>query len=193
MERNKMDEVYFTGNPAHQASPTAYYGSGGVLIAVTDLSTALGALETIRHQGEGVHEEIQDGDPGLFGAGKDYAHFFRFNELLHGRFYDAGDKPGHPPSGPPLAVDWESIYPMRANPHSSAYPEGSELRQKSDGFNRAYTALLRSLHVALNGQPQKLQEAVAAMYDLRYKATALMRMPSGHGEETAGPGFEFSR
>lgn len=183
-------DKHFSKTPRNQVMAEQYYGSAGELIAVTNLETALTALATIRDQGEGVKDKILDGDPGLFGEGKNYAHYFRFNELVHGRFYDAKDKPSDPPSGGPLKVDWDAVYPMRPNPHAKDFAAGSEVRAKVDGFNRAYSDFLRLLHKAFNGAPERLTDSVPVMYGLRHRAVELMRIPSGGGMN-AGPAFEF--
>jgi hypothetical protein len=52
-------------------------------------------------------------------------------------------------------------------------------------------ALLDELHTALNGKPQRLMQSVVRMYDLKYQAVELMKIPSGDGETTAGPSFEY--
>jgi hypothetical protein len=59
-------------------------------------------------------------------------------------------------------------------------------------FNGGYTRLLRTLHRAFNGAPTVLIEAVPLMYDLKYRAQALMTIPSGRDDgTTVGPSFEF--
>lgn len=182
---------HFVKDHSHQVTSEHYYGGGGALQPVTNLADAVAALQVIRTQGEGADEGMFDGDPGLFGRGKEYAHYFRFNELFHQRFYSRGDRPKSKPSGDPLPVGWKAIYPMRANPHASHYPEGSGVRHKMDEFNRAYSEFLRLMHQCFRGEQAKLIEATAGMYALKYCAIALMNMPSGDGSETAGPAFEY--
>ena len=57
------------------------------------------------------------------------------------------------------------------------YPEGSEVRRKMIEFNRTYMGLLDELHAALNGKPQRMMQSVARMYDLKYQAIELMKIP----------------
>jgi hypothetical protein len=179
----------FVRRPARQITPEAYYGGGGDLIVVTDLESALLALEKIVDQGEGIHHSILDGDV-LVHGGAGYAHYFRFKEIAHGRFYSKDDGVTSPPSGPPLEVDWDQVHNMRPNPKSRDYPAGSALRRTSDDFNRAYWHLLGCLHAACNGRQKALGSAVALMYDLKHMAAELMRVPIGRGDVTAGPTFE---
>jgi hypothetical protein len=178
---------------ARQITPEYYYGGGGEPVPVTDLCSALQALKEIVGQGEGVHHTFFDGDQ-EFGEVEEIAHYFRFKEIYHERYYDlARDKPmpETEPSGKPLAVHWDQVYPMRQDPKMAQYPEGSEVRRKMVEFNRTYTALLDELHTALNGKPQRLMQSVVRMYDLKYQAVELMKIPSGDGETTAGPSFEY--
>ena len=182
---------HFISDHSKQVTPELYYGGGGGIIVVTDLKSALKALKAIVAQGEGLHHTIFDSDDPVFDDERDLAHYFRFNEILLGQFYTRYDKPNSKPSGEKFAVNWKSSYPMRLDPKTDDYPAGSELRQKSDAFNRRYTSLLKALHQVYNGEPQKLMEAVGLMYDLKYQAIALMRVPFGENGETAGPSFEF--
>jgi len=71
------------------------------------------------------------------------------------------------------------------------YPHDSMLWRKAHAFNRSYTDLLDELHTALNGNPKRLNQSVAGMYDLRQQAVELMKIPVGDEEMTAGPSFEY--
>lgn len=183
---------YFINDDAKQVTPELFYGGGdGGIVVVKNLESALKALSVIVSQGEGVDRTIFDGGDLLFDDDRDLAHYFRFNEIYLGQRYTCEDNPDSYPSGQELAVDWDASYPMRCDPKTDDYPAGSELRQKSDQFNGHYTSLLQMLHQAYNGEPQSLRAAVGAMYELKYQAIALMRIPFGDKGETAGPSFEF--
>jgi hypothetical protein len=71
------------------------------------------------------------------------------------------------------------------------YLPGSELREKATAFNRTYMSLLNELHLAANGNPKRLMASVPIMYQLKYQAVELMKIPTGNGDETAGPTFEY--
>lgn len=180
----------FTGDRSHQLGSHHFYGGGGKLIEVHGLADALLAINEIVGQGEGMNGSIVDPDHRLFGEEIEYAHYYRYNELMMERRYLPRDKPQDPPSGPPVVVDWNAVYNMRENPRMADYPPGSELWQKTREFNQTYMALLGSIHHACNGKPETLGQAIPLMYDLKYKAQALMQMPVGGGQ-TAGPSFEF--
>lgn len=191
-------EAVFTGTRDHQVGPEEYYGGAGNIIVVTDpdpeiaLQNALLAFEEIVEQGEGVDHGVFDDDtlPGKHGAEVPVpAHFFRFQEIKLGRHYVPGDKPGAP-TGKALHVDWDAVFNMRENPSMDQYPEGSEIHAGLNAFNEVYTNLLNVLQVSFSGQPGRLREGVGLMYDLKYKAEALMKTPSGDGDTTVGPSFE---
>jgi hypothetical protein len=185
----------FTGAPERQVTPEYYYGGGGVVIPVFDqespLEAALEALYEITGQGEGIDHTIFDGDHEIFGEVEEYAHYFRFNEIYEERYYTDYDTPRSGPTGAPLIVDWERVYNMRPNPKMAHYPEGSELWDKTYAFNRTYMGMLGDLHRALNGRPSLLMEGVAHMYDLKYQAVELMKIPLDRDDMTAGPSFEY--
>jgi hypothetical protein len=57
-------------------------------------------------------------------------------------------------------------------------------------FDQTYFALLRGLERAYNGHPDALRGAVATMYDLRYRAIELLRIPDPKSpEQTLGPSW----
>lgn len=187
------DAALFCGDPARQVSTAAYYGGAGQIVAVTDLRSAMQALQEIVEQGEGLdHASILDGDRDMFHPDRDeVAHYFRFAELALGRRYRPGDTPRSGPSGEPVAVDWEAVRRMRPNPRGADYRPGSEARAASDAFNRCYCDVLRLLELCFNGHPELLAVATGAMYGIKQQAIDLMRLDSGDGQTTAGPSFEW--
>jgi hypothetical protein len=175
----------FVGDPALQITPEYYYSGGGEVVPVTDLKSALAALRLIAEQGEGVGGRIYDVESEL-------AHYYRFKQLLHGRYYLDGDEPDSP-SGPALDVDWDAVYPLKKNASLADYPEGSELRVAALAFNAAYADFLQLLTRAYGGSPDLLIEAVADMFRLRELMTALMHNPiPGQDGVNAGPTFELA-
>jgi CDGSH-type Zn-finger protein len=188
------EDKLFTGDPSRQVRPdTSYYGGSGLIIPVENLESALAALDEIKEQGEGhQHREIWDGDRNMFHPEKqEVAHYFRFQEILAGRGFQLGDTPQSGPTGEEFKVDWDGVYNMRPNPHTADYPKGSEIREQMDLFNRTYSSILRLLQHTFNGQPDFLRIATGAMYELTYQAIELMKLPSGDGETTVGPSFEY--
>jgi hypothetical protein len=182
----------FCGDPARQVTDADVYTGGGHIVTVTSLDSALASLDEIVEQGEGAQFDIWDGDVDVMHPEREQiAHYFRFEELKLGRRYQCGDTPQSGPTGERLAVDWDGVLPMRANPRTSDHAPGSPIRAAQDEFNHTYCALLQQLDQAFNGRPEVLGPAGGAMYGLKDLAQALMQMPTEDGLETAGPTFEY--
>jgi hypothetical protein len=184
----------FSGDPARQIGPEmlGFVGERRV-VTVHNLATALEAIDEIEEQGEGLkHRQVWDGDRDMFHPERDeVGHYFRFSEIMKGRSFRRGDTPRSGPSGPSFSVDWNAVYPMRANPKVDDYDADSPVRRKMVEFNVRYCTMLATLDRALNGERECLSPAISLMMDLRSIAQELMRMPSGDGSTNAGPSFEF--
>lgn len=186
----------FVGDPSRQLGTDAFhYDGAGSVIVVTDLASALHAMEEIVEQGEGMdHGSIWDGDKSMFHHERhEVSHYFRFRELLEGRYFKVGDTPQSGPTGRPCLVDWEAVYNIRPNVRNADFPSGSEIHAKLVDFNRSYCDLLRIMHRAFNGEPKQMALAVGVMYEIKIKAKALMETPSGDGVTTVGVSFEYAR
>ena len=194
LTRKYGEKRLFTGKRSMQISGSKYYyGSGGEPIEVANLTTAKNAIAEIAEQGEGLDHTIFDGDQ-RFGQVDELAHYFRFNEIRSERRYLATDTPTSGPSGPELPIDWSARFPMRPNPRAAQYRRRPDVHRLMVEFNQRYTGLLRTLHAAFNGKPQRLLEAVPQMYDLKYRAQTLMAIPTGRVDgSTVGPSFEYTR
>jgi hypothetical protein len=180
-------EDLFTGDRARQVTPEYYYGSGGKIIMVENLKTALEALEEIVEQGEGEVTDPPAG--GKFDPEGDLAHFYRFKELRLGRQYQREDSPDKP-TGPPIEIDFNAVYPMKPNLRAEEL-EG-ELRAAAESFNDLYSTLLREIQAGIDGAPATLQPAVARMFKLRDSAEDLLRVPLPDSSGLhAGPTFEY--
>src|SRR5262245_51445210 len=123
----------FCGHPARQISDARFPG-GGRIIAVTNLATALAAIDEIVEQGEGArHVEVWDGDrDDIHPDREQVAHYYRFQELKLGRRYRRGDTPQSGPTGETISIDWSGIRPMRPNPRASDHAPGSAIRKAQD-------------------------------------------------------------
>lgn len=181
----------FSGDPKRQIQPEHYYGPGEIVV-VTDLESALEALETIKDQGEGDCHTIWDGDDFRFQEAREPAHFFRFQQLLAGRLYQTGDTPSTGPSGREIEVDWTAVYRCVENPKVSMYGEEPDLVSHAREFNHLYGDLLRLLERAFNGNPETLQSAAIRMRELGFRAVELLRQPLPcEPGLNAGPTFEY--
>ena len=184
-EKAKTGEALFVGDPARQITSDYYYSGGGEVIPVTDLKSACAALRLIAEQGEGVGGRIYDIE-------RELAHYYRFQQLRLGRYYQEGDEPSEP-TGPPLAVDWQAVYPLKKNARLDDFPDGSELHAAALAFNAAYAEFLELLTRSFGGQPELLIDAVVDMFRLREQMTQLIHNPiPGSDGVNAAPTFEMA-
>jgi hypothetical protein len=187
------EDAVFCGDLHRQLQEMHFSSGGGQVVPVHDLKSALAALAEIIEQGEGAaRTEVWDGEKDVFHPERDQvAHYYRFVELKEGRRFRFGDTPQSGPTGEPIAVDPSGVLPMRPNPRTTDYPEGSAVRVAQEKFNNTYCLLLYLLEDTFNGNPAQMRDAIGAMYALKSQAQALMKMPSGDGRTTAGPTFEY--
>jgi Ferritin-like len=184
-EKVKAGETLFTGDPARQVTPEYYYSGGGDVVPVTDLDSALEALRLIGEQGEGLGGAIYDNEGEL-------SHYYRFKQLLQGRYYQEGDKADEP-TGPPIDIDWDAVYPLKPNARLDDYADAPELHAAAVDFNREYADLLKLLTDAYSGRPELLIDAVVAMFRVRDGMAKLIRNPlPGSDGLTAAPTFEMA-
>ena len=182
----QMGDALFCGDPARQIGPEYYYSGGGGLLAVTDMTTAKAALDLIAEQGEGVTDTIFDEDGEI-------AHYYRFQQLILGRYYQLSDA-RDAPTGGVVPVDWDAVYPIRTNARLDDYPAGSDVRILAAQFNETYAAFLDRLTTAFDGAPDEFIPAVGDMFHIKELFYGLMRQPiDGIGGETGAPTFEIDR
>lgn len=167
----------FTGPPERQVGPEDFYNSGGEVFAVTDLKSALLAVEVISDQGEGVADTIWDSDDTIFGEERQVAHYFRFKEIRAGRRYGRHDLPRTEPSGPLIDVTWDDAYAIDGDTKVRHYPQGSQVRAQAEFFNQRYAYLLTLLELAFTGSPLAMRYAVPVMLELRDLSERLYRNP----------------
>lgn len=174
---------------------TSHFG-GTTLIQVRNAADAAKAINLIVEQGEGK-TDTPASPRDLQG---DYAHFYRFLELLAGQTLTPNPHaaPTDPPEQQfffdptqPIAFDPAGVRPLRTSPKAADYTPGSPERTACDAFNATYTGLLRTLHDAFNGQPGLLTGTFHTMDTLKAQALALTQIQIADGTY-AGPTFEFA-
>ncbi|MES2570212.1 MAG: ferritin-like protein [Verrucomicrobiota bacterium] len=177
------EEQVFSGDRSRQITPEYYYSGGGEINAVYDLATAKTAIRLISEQGEGYEGAILDFE-------NEMSHYYRFDQLVKGRYYRAGDVRENP-TGDPVNVNWQASYPIKTNARLSDYPEGSDLYHAAKEYNQIYKDFLASLTVAFDGRPDLFIPAVAGMFKIKEKTLQLIRnpMPGIEGLHAA-PTFE---
>jgi hypothetical protein len=175
----------FTGDPAKQLTT----GFGPLrTIHVHDADSATAAIDLIVEQGEGTKTSPLD-------PGHELAHYYRYAEIYYGKklIPNPAAKPGEPDyayGGDPIAFNPCGVWPVVTNPSASLYPPGSHLASLNNTFNYTYTALLKSLHLVFNGQPDRLGPAIGLMESLKEQALVMMSTEVVPGQ-TAGPTFTY--
>lgn len=202
-EANNRGTTIFNGKTP-QVTPEHYYGAGGAIINVYNIDDARAVIDEIVDQGEGTlgsifAEPYEEGKEEYLWFGADveeYAHYFRFKEVQFGRFYKPTDSAHRDspnrgrPTGEEIDIDWDDMYMMNDNPKMEDYPKDSEIYQKMYDFNKTYCNLLDNLNEGCNGKPEVLREGIMIMFDMKYKAQELMKIPGKNGL-AAGPSFEY--
>jgi hypothetical protein len=179
----KMGNAIFTGDPKKQL--TAGFRD---LIKVTDVDSAVAAIDLIIDQGEGTKTSPLD-------PGHQPAHFYRYEEIVKGRELIPNPNPGvgAPPfvyGGKPIPFDAAKVWPTITNPKTTSYAPGSKAFNANNTFNYTYTSLLKSLHLVFNGQPDRVSPAIGLMESLKEQAWYLMSIEVQKGT-TAGPSFQY--
>ena len=121
------EPAVFCGHPSRQVADHRFRGGPGHIFEVTDLDTALKALNLIVEQGEGTaHVQVWDGDRDMFHHERNaVGHYYRFHQLKEGRRFQRGDTPATGPTGDHVDVNWDAVRPMRPNPRAEDHPPGS--------------------------------------------------------------------
>ncbi len=185
-------EDIFTGDPARQVTHDLGIEE---LVAITDLESALAAIEVIVEQGEGTTQTPTD-DQG------ELAHYYRFAEIYNGRLLVPN--PAAPPDAPPderyhyagaeIPLDAGGVRPLVVNPGPDSYAAGSAAARADTSFNYTYTSLLRSLHATFNGSPGSLMAGVGLMESCKQQALAMGTIAVQGADgivQRAGPSFRY--
>lgn len=178
----------FAPGPRNQIGPERLENS----VVVTDVESAIRAIDTIIEQGEGTRTTP------LEGVGTDYAHYYRFAEVFHGRRLvpNPDARLDTPPGqryvygGDPVAFDPDGVLALPTNPTLAGYADRSLAFQACRTFNYTYTNLLKVLHVMLGGVPDRLQDAIGLMMSLKQQAQDMATGAITNGMPV-GPSFEY--
>ena len=180
----------FTGDPKRQVEK--YYSGGGAAVVVTDLKSALVALDLITGQGEGSNNRIYDGEGEL-------AHYYRFDQIQKKRYYrdpkkdGTGDAADHPQGGE-LQVDMDAVFPIKTNAKVADYHGHPELEEYALLFNGQYKRFLEILNTAFSGHPELLDKVLMAeMFRIKVAMERLIKNPIPGTDENAAPTFEMDQ
>lgn len=177
-------ERLFTGDTSRQVPPPRYFSAGGELTEITNLATALAAIDLISTQGEGYTDEIRD-------MGEELAHYYRFEQIKKRRYYLEGDRP-HEPRGETFPVDFKAVYPIKQDAKIADYRDDPTVEEKARFFNGLYRRFLRKMNHAFNGQPDLFKTSYADMFQIRDAMGYLIRNQLTGTGENASPTFEMN-
>ncbi|MCV6588012.1 MAG: ferritin-like protein [Marinobacterium sp.] len=182
----ELGDGIFTGDPSLQLVNTRWFPENE-LWPVTDVASAQKALQLIIDQGEGSSTSPIDCENAP-------AHYYRFAEIYHGKRLvpDEAEEVGWSFSGDPVPLDDYQIYPLKCNAKAEDYPQGSTARRYADQTNYTYSSLLNNLHETFNGSPEKIDEAMGLMYELRLSVQKMVTLKLDNGEHAAPP-FQYVR
>lgn len=178
-------EAMFTGDPLRQVERRI---GDDRSTKVTDVASALGAIDLIIEQGEGTTAtplEAATGEP---------AHYYRFAGIVHGRTLqrDASVLQGFSYSGAVIKLDSGGVFPVKANLTVTDLPGDSAARGLAEDFNRKYTEMLGELHRGFNGEPLRIGLAVNIMRNNLPNLAAKLVATEIEPGVNAGPTFEFA-
>lgn len=181
---NALGPSIFVTREAPPQVVSAVWFAADKLFAITDPATACSAIDIIKLEGEGSSSSPFEspGDP---------AHYYKFGEIAAGREL-VKTAQGFAYAGAPILFDPAGIWPLRSNCKIADFMPGTQARTRIEQFAYNYGALLNALHETFNGEPSRLDAAIALMYDLRVLAVALMQTDVDDGSgQTVGPSFEY--
>ncbi len=157
---------------------------------VTDVDTAIKAIDTIVEQGEGTPKSPLD-------LQHDVAHFYSFQQFSKGmHIVNDGSSPVHFDPDQPIAIDDDAdVVAMVDDPplvtYAAADAHAEELSAKADVL---YSDMLRLLHRAFNGEGTLVGRAVGKMFGLQSAIEDLLQVKLTDGPfagQFAGPRFRF--
>lgn len=190
--RNWIVDTAGTAQPTH-------FGFSPAIQKIINVEDALRAIELIVEQGEGTDLEpvVSDGDNNP--NNDELAHYYRFAEIVKGRLKrNPNADPSSPPderyvydASDPVPFEAAEVLPLRSNPKSADFHPDSLERHAIDAFNRNYTDVLRQLHAAFNGQPNKIFGAVGSMNAMGLLAGNIIDITLEDGTRP-GPTFEYA-
>jgi hypothetical protein len=161
-------------------------------IAVTDLDSAVLAIETIVEQGEGTPKSP-------FDLQKHIAHYYRFQQFSKGmRIVDDPSshlKVSFDPAQPLTIDDTADVIQMVDDPTLVTYdPADWRAEQLCRECDASYTKILTALDSGFNGQPDKVSDAIGAMFEFKTVLGELLQQKltaGAHAGQFAGPRYKY--
>jgi Ferritin-like len=186
------EEIFSKGDPGRQVVTGLF--APGEEFAVSNVETALLAIETIVEQGEGTPKSPLD-------LQKDVAHYYRFQELEKGM--KLVEDPASPlkvsfdPNQPIVINDATDVIQMVDDPQCVTIDQADQrATQLADECDAVYSRMLNALHEGFNGKPDKVADAIGTMFEFKNGAGELLQQQLTAGPHAglfAGPRFKYVR
>ena len=189
------DSIFDSGSISRQVAWPWKGDYVGHLRRIRNKEMAINAIDKITEQGEGAtatnpNHNVPD----------QYAHFFRFEEILcQKRLVSSGT--GYTYSGAPIPFNAAGVWNMRDNPDSASIRPNTNCYTEAKTFHTIYRSFLRKLDEAFSCQssdchPQSLLlQSVELMEDLQIHAKKLMWIKfnphNPYDPRTCGPVWDY--
>jgi hypothetical protein len=174
----------FVGDPAHQLDAPGWFGTR--LRTLRTPADAIAAISALVEEGEGTSKSPLDPEGQI-------AHYYRFEQLIHGRYLiaDATVPEGYSYSGARIPFDPAAVHPLTPNQRLAALQPDTQAYRLASQFAFTFTKMLKALHQTFNGTPAAFDNAMGLMFELRLVGQRLCAHPAGDGRHTVGPVFEY--
>ena len=164
--------------------PGKFFDHTSYLFNVTDLASALSALEMIAGEGDGEYSKSQM-----------LNHFFLFESVACRRHVNFLRQHFYCYNGREIEFDPEGVWPMRDNPSKEGIPPGTALYREAKHFHHTYRSLLLRLQEAFDGDTEAMNDSLFIMENMTILMKRLMQLPVprnvGWPEQTCGPVFDY--
>ena len=144
----------------------------GTVHIINDTNSAIEGINEIIEQGEGAGYL----DPNQIDTGE-YAHYYRFEELVCQNRLRRVDNKNYAFDGAPIVYDKFGVYPMYIPNKDDGFLPNSDCYTLAKSFHGVYRSLLRVLDKTFNGEPQRITEAVELMESLLVHAKRCLSTP----------------
>lgn len=179
-----LGDKVFSGTATGQV-----YGMFGIK-PILNLKDAQDAIARIIREGEGTPTSPEEGTEG--GDGNRMAHYYSFYEIFKGRKIEKAADGSWCFTDEVVPFDPTGVQAIIDDPKQADYAAGSVAAVQSEAFNTYYSNLLKALHQSFNGNPDKINDAIGLMYDLKIQAKMLMQVPiKGQPGKFCAPTWQY--
>ena len=165
--------------------------SVGYIVPVTNMASALEAIDLVISEGEGAGLL----NPNEIGSDT-LAHFYKFEEIVCQKHLEKVGNFHYAYSGLPIPFDPIGVWPMRPNPTAATVLPNTNCYHESKTFHGVYRKVLRSLQHIFNGHPDGIWKTMVLMESLKVHAKRMMWIPYNphnlHDYTTCGPVWEYT-